>query len=68
MSDVKMPDKLVSWMQSLMWGPHHDQWHFERRWDFWHYFAKHGDDDMQQIAKELIEYAQSQNWKRAELQ
>lgn len=68
MSDVKMPNKLVSWMESLMWGPHHDQWHFERRWDFWHYFAEHGDADMQQTAKELIEYAQSQNWKRAELQ
>ena len=68
MSDVKMPDKLVSWMESVMWGEHHDQWHFERRWDFWFYFAEHGDADMRQTAKELIAYAQSQNWKRAELQ
>ncbi len=68
MSDVKIPDNLVSWMESLMWGKHHDQWHFERRWDFWFYLAENGDADTQQMVKEMIRYAQSQNWKRAELQ
>lgn len=68
MGDIRMPEKLILWMESLKWGEHHDRWHFERRWDFWFYFAEHGDADMKQTAKELIEYAQKQKWKRAELQ
>jgi hypothetical protein len=55
-------------MRDLMWAPHHDQWHFERRWDFWHYLAEHGDPTTQQTVKEMIAYAKSQSWKRAELQ
>jgi hypothetical protein len=68
MSDVKMPEKLILWMQGLMWGSHHDQWHFERRWDFWHHLAENGDPDTQREVKKMIEYARSQHWKRAELQ
>lgn len=68
MSDVRMPENLITWMNSVMWGPHHDQWHFERRWDFWHFLAGNGDPDTQQAAQEMIDYAHQQHWKRAELQ
>ncbi|MCA1568140.1 MAG: hypothetical protein LC803_21345 [Acidobacteria bacterium] len=68
MSDVQMPEEIISWMESLMWGPHHDQWHFERRWDFWHFIALHGTPSQQEMVKKMIAYAQSQHWKRSEIQ
>jgi hypothetical protein len=68
MSDVRMPEDLISWMQSLGWGAHHDEWHFVRRWDFWKYLAEHGDAQTQVAAKEMIAYANSQHWQRASIQ
>jgi hypothetical protein len=64
MSDTPMPEDVIAWMQGLNWGPHHDQWHFERRWDFWHRLAEQGDEDV----REMIRYAESQHWHRAGVQ
>ncbi|UVC06849.1 hypothetical protein IHQ71_16495 [Rhizobium sp. TH2] len=42
MADERMPEDMIAWMTDRNWGPHHDQWHFERRWDFWHARAARG--------------------------
>ena len=68
MSDVRMPEAMITWMQDRGWGEHHDQWHFERRWDFWHYVAQHADPATQAEVKAMIEYAESQHWSRADVQ
>lgn len=39
MADESIPSEIVSWMNQEGWGAHHDQWHFERRWDLYHAIA-----------------------------
>jgi len=68
MADVRMPGEMISWMEGLGWGPHHDRWHFERRWDFWHHLAEHGTPQQQAVAGPMVEYAHSRQWRRAEVQ
>lgn len=61
MADPRMPQEMIEWMRSALWGAHHDQWHFERRWDFWHFLAAQGN----QSAQEMVTYATQQGWSRA---
>jgi len=69
MLDIRMPAGIIAWMQGMRWGDHHDQWHFERRWDFWHHLAaNHPNPNVRQQIAEMIEYANSQGWQRAPLQ
>ena len=35
MPDTRVPNEIADWMMERSWGEHHDQWHWERRWDFW---------------------------------
>ena len=63
-----MPDETIAWMTGLQWGAHHDQWHFERRWDFWHHLAEHGTPEQQALVRPMVEYALGQNWQRARVQ
>lgn len=69
MPDIRMPAGIIAWMQGLRWGDHHDQWHFERRWDFWHHLAaNHPDPNVRQSIAEMVKYANDQGWQRAPLQ
>lgn len=61
MADPRMPEEMIAWMTARNWGSHHEQWHVERRWDFWHALAAQGDSD----ATEVVEYAQAKGWGRA---
>src|SRR5690606_5119025 len=69
MADVRMPADIVSWMQNLNWGEHHDEWHYTRRWDFWpHLAANHPDPEVRQDLTAMVQYANAQGWQRAALQ
>ena len=66
MSDEQMPDEIVTWMNQKGWGEHHAQWHFERKWDFWHAQAEkpnHSKDIDDAIAN-----ANLKHWSRASVQ
>jgi hypothetical protein len=64
MADPRMPQETIDWMTARGWGSHHNQWHFERRWDFWHELARQGNQD----AAEMVAYAKSQGWTRSAIQ
>lgn len=64
MADPRMPQEMITWMQGAEWGGHHDQWHFERRWDFWTALANRGNDEV----NEMLAYAKQMGWSRAKLQ
>ena len=49
MADERMPEDMIEWMAERNWGTHHDQWHFERRWDYWHARAERGGPDDQWV-------------------
>ncbi len=48
-------------MRSLGWGEHHDQWHYEQRYDFWRHLAARGDAG----AAQVVAYGDAKGWKRA---
>jgi hypothetical protein len=64
MADPRMPQEMIDWMTVRVWGSHHNQWHFERRWDFWHELARQGN----QAAAEMVAYADAQGWTRSAVQ
>ncbi|MBM3563256.1 MAG: hypothetical protein FJX48_08920 [Alphaproteobacteria bacterium] len=66
MADEKMPSAMIAWMSGKGWGAHHDQWHFERRWDFWHALAAQPghDPDIDHIIADAV----SKGWTRSSLQ
>lgn len=70
MSDIKIPDEIASWMVERGWGEHHDQWHFERRWDYWHALEQNPNtpDDWKEWIRGKFEEAASKDWKRPEIQ
>ena len=64
MADVRIPNEIETWMQSLGWGEHHDEYHAVKRWDIWYYLAAQGNQD----AKDVVEYIEAKGWKRAKNQ
>lgn len=66
MADERIPEEIVAWMNSKGWGPHHDQWHFERRWDFWHAIASQLGHPV--WVDDLLSEAKSKGWKRSPIQ
>jgi hypothetical protein len=64
MAEIRMPQEMIDWMQSVLWGAHHDRWHFERRWDYWHFRAGQGEQEVQ----DMVTYAEQQGWSRAATQ
>jgi hypothetical protein len=62
-ADVRMPDEMIDWMQQRGWGSHHDQWHFERRWDIWH--ARAARPNAPQWILDMVANAAAQGWTRA---
>jgi len=39
MADIKIPEEIITWMDSKNWGEHHDEYHAVKRWDIWYYLA-----------------------------
>jgi hypothetical protein len=66
MTDERIPEEIVAWMTHHGWGEHHDQWHFERRWDFWHAIAAL--PQRPAWVDELIREAQEKGWTRSPIQ
>lgn len=66
MADERMPDDLIAWMNQKGWGEHHDQWHFERRWDFWH--ARAALPGHPEWIDELLQEARAKGWQRSAIQ
>ena len=67
MADVPMPEEMIAWMRQRNWGAHHQQWHFVRRWDFWHAMAQRADlpeADRQDI-QAMVAEAVANGWTRA---
>jgi len=64
MADEAVPQQMIQWMRARNWGAHHDEWHFCRRWDFWHELARQGDSDSQA----MVDYAEQKQWQRAAVQ
>src|SRR3712207_1395515 len=64
MADPRMPDVMSDWMRERGWSAHHEQWHVEGRWDYWHALAEQGNTG----AQEIVAYAQDQGWTRAAIQ
>lgn len=64
MADLKMPAETVAWMEYRVWGPHHHQWHFERRWDWYQARAARGDAGF----PEAVADAASRGYKKANTQ
>ena len=54
MSDPRMPQPIIDWMQARDWGSHHLEWHFVRQWDL--------------QPSTNISWAISQGWSRASRQ
>lgn len=67
MPDVPMPEEMIAWMRQSDWSAHHQQRHFERRWDFWHAMAQRTDlpDEARQEIQEMVAEAVANGWTRA---
>jgi hypothetical protein len=70
MSDIKVPNEIANWMDKRGWGDHHDQWHWERRWDYWKAMLENPNipDDWKQWIKDKFSEADTKGWKRAAIQ
>lgn len=66
MADERMPEVMISWMSQKGWGEHHDQWHFERRWDFWHAIA--ASPQAPPWVSQMIAEAVAKGWARSPIQ
>jgi hypothetical protein len=64
MSDPRLPSEMDEYMVHVGWGEHHDQWHYEQRYDFWRHRAAQGDEG----AAEIVAYGDAKGWKRAKSQ
>ena len=60
MSDPRLPPEMDAYMQGAGWGEHHDQWHYEQRYDFWRHRAAQGDAG----AAEVVAYGDAKGWGR----
>jgi hypothetical protein len=65
-ADERMPEVMISWMNNKAWGEHHEQWHFERRWDFWHAIA--ANPQHPPWVDDLIAEAKAKGWTRSLIQ
>ena len=67
MPDVPMPEEMIAWMRQKGWAAHHEQWHFQRRWDFWHAMAQRADlpDEARQEIQDMVAEAVANGWTRA---
>lgn len=63
MTDLSMPQEMIDWMNSRNWGDHHVEWHFVRRWDFWHALAPSNP-----AIQAMVDEAHARGWTRAALQ
>ena len=66
MADERMPEEVIAWMSQKGWSEHHDQWHFERRWDHWH--ARAALPGAPSWIGNLVKHAESQAWTRSAIQ
>jgi hypothetical protein len=66
MADERMPENMVAWMNKKGWGQHRDQWHFERRWDFWH--ARAALPGAPAWIAQMIQEAKDKGWQRSPTQ
>lgn len=64
MPDEPMPQEMIQWMRARNWGPHHDEWHYCRRFDYWPALAAQGNAG----AADRVAYAQQQGWQRIDPQ
>ncbi len=70
MSDVKIPEEIAAWMIERGWGEHHDQWHFERRWDYWRALEQNPNvsEDWKAWIRGKFEEANAKGWSRSQFQ
>ena len=70
MSDIKIPEEIAAWMIERNWGDHHDQWHFERRWDYWEAVEQIPGIplDLKEWIQAKFKEANDKGWSRAEAQ
>lgn len=66
MADERIPEEMIVWMNHKGWGAHHDQWHFERRWDFWHAISEQPGHPA--WVDDLLREAISKGWQRSPIQ
>lgn len=64
MADPRLPTEVDAYMTALQWGEHHDQWHYEQRYDFWRHLAAQGNED----AAEVVAYGDAKGWVRSQYQ
>lgn len=64
MADPRLPAEMDAYITTRGWGEHHDQWHYEQRYDFYRYLAAQGD----QGAQEVVDYGDAKGWQRAPYQ
>jgi hypothetical protein len=63
MADLPLPQEMIDWMTARNWGQHHVEWHFVRRWDYWHAFAPSNPS-----IQAMVDAAVAAGWTRASLQ
>lgn len=63
MADLPIPQEMIDWMTERDWQNHHVEWHFIRRWDFWHALAPDNP-----VVQAMVDNALAQGWARAALQ
>lgn len=69
MSDTKIPQKAIDWMNTMNWGDHHDEWHYTRRFHYWPRIAQtHPDPAVRAEIQAMVDYATLQNWSAAQFQ
>jgi hypothetical protein len=70
MTDVKIPNDIAMWMRDRGWGDHHDQWHWERRWDYWKTLESDPEipEDWKVWIRGKFDEANTKGWKRADIQ
>ena len=61
MTDPRLPAEMDAYMEAAGWGEHHDQWHYEQRYDYWRHRAAQGDAG----AAEVVAYGDERGWGRA---
>ncbi|MGD9657742.1 MAG: hypothetical protein AB7U61_08905 [Methylocystis sp.] len=66
MTDEALPNSIVTWITGKGWSSHHDQWHFERRWDYWHALATQPEHPP--WIDQMIADANAKGWTRASVQ
>ncbi|MEM9284120.1 MAG: hypothetical protein AAGA96_20060 [Verrucomicrobiota bacterium] len=70
MADIKIPEEIAEWMIERGWSAHHDQWHFERRWDYWGALKDNPavPEPFRQWINNKFAEANTNGWSRADIQ